>query len=310
MPRPEQWVEVALSVDGEAAEAVAELLQRYSYQGVAIEQEDIPAEAWDDGQAEPPRRLTIRAYFPADRRVEETKFQLETALGHMSLMYPMPTPTYRFINEADWANAWKKNYHPIRLGRRLLIRPEWVQMETAPDDVVITLDPGMAFGTGTHPTTQLSLEALEDLVTPGMQVLDLGCGSGVLSIAAAHLGAAHILALDIDPIAVTATQQNAERNAVSDRIHAAEGSLITALETDQQFDLVVANILAHVIIAMSDDGLGRTVRPGGLGVFSGIIADQAAEVESALRRTGLKPYARRQQGDWVAILARRPEAQP
>src|SRR3990172_1165571 len=110
-----QWMEVTMRVDGEAAEAVTELLQRYSYQGVAIEQEDIPPEAWDDGKAEPPKHLTIRAYFPADRRVEETKFLLDTALGHMSLMYPMPTPVYRLIDEADWAEAWKTNYHPIRL---------------------------------------------------------------------------------------------------------------------------------------------------------------------------------------------------
>ncbi len=304
-----QWIEVALSVDGEAAEAVAELLQRYSYQGVAIEQEDIPPEAWDDGQAEAPRRLTVRAYFPADRRVEETKFQLETALGHMSLMYPMPTPTYRLIDEVDWAEAWKANYRPLRLGRNLLIRPEWIEMDTGPEDVVISLDPGMAFGTGTHPTTQLCLETMEDVVEPGMQALDLGCGSGILSITAVRLGAAHVLGVDIDPIAVTATRQNSERNDVSAQITVQEGSLSDVVASGQQFDLILANILAHVIIAMCDDLLADVFRPGAVGIFSGIIEEQAGNVEHALRDAGLKPYARRQQGDWVAILARKPVRQ-
>lgn len=302
-----QWMEVTLSVDGEAAEAVTELLQRYSYQGVAIEQEDVPPEAWDDGHAEPPQRLTIRGYFPADRRVEETKYLLDTALGHMSLMYPMPTPVYRLIDEADWAEAWKANYKPIRLGRKLIIRPEWVEIETAPDEVVISLDPGMAFGTGTHPTTQLCLEALEEVVQPGMQVLDLGCGSGILSIAAAKLGAAHVLGVDIDAIAVTAAQQNSARNGLADTITVQEGSVDIVVDSGQQFDLVVANILAWIIMMMCDNGLGAVVRPGGLGIFSGIIAEQAEDVEHALRRVGLKPYARHQQGDWVAILTKRKE---
>lgn len=302
-----RWVEVSLSVDGEAAEAVAELLQRYSYQGVAIEQEDVPQEAWDDGEAQPPQRLTLRAYFPADRRVEETKLLLDTALGHMSMMYPMPVPAYRFIDEADWAEAWKANYHPVRLGKHLIIRPEWVNLETGPDDVVISLDPGMAFGTGTHPTTQLCLEILEERVQPATQVLDLGCGSGILSIAAAKLGAESVLAVDIDPIAITATQQNAARNGMEHKITARAGSLSEVLETGQQFDLLAANILARVIIQMCDEMLGDILKPGGVGIFSGIIAEQAAEVEAALRHTGLKPFARKQQGDWVAILAKRPQ---
>lgn len=304
-----RWIEVSLSVDGEAAEAVSELLRRFGHQGVVIEQEDIPPETWDDGRAEPPHHLTVRAYFVADRRTEETKYQIETALGHMSLMYPMPTPVYRFVDDADWAEAWKANYHPIRIGRHLLIRPEWIEDDIQADDVLISLDPGMAFGTGTHPTTQLCLEALEDLIQPDTQALDLGCGSGILSIAAARLGAAHVLALDTDPIAITATQQNARRNDVAARIIAQEGSLDLVTDANRQFDLLVVNILAHIIIRMCDELLGSVVHPGGIAIFSGIIADQAADVEAALRHTGLKPYKRRQSGDWVLIEARRPAGQ-
>jgi ribosomal protein L11 methyltransferase len=300
------WIEVSLSVDGESGEAVAELLQRYGHQGVSIEQEGIPPEEWDDGEALPPERLTIRAYFPADERAAEARQQLETALGHMSLMYPMPKPTYRIVHDEDWAEAWKTHYHPVRIGRRLFIRPLWIQAETGPDDLVIALDPGMAFGTGTHPTTQLCLEALEDRVQPGMKVLDLGCGSGILSIGAAKLGAASVLALDIDPIAVKVTAENAEQNGVADKITAQEGSLETVVTSARRFDLLVVNILARVIIAMCDQHLGDVVRPGGVALFSGLIEEQADDVEAALRKTGLEPTARRQQGDWMLVEARRP----
>jgi ribosomal protein L11 methyltransferase len=302
-----KWIEVSLQViDGEAAEAVAELLTRYGHQGVSIEENGIMPNAWDDGEVPPPDSLTVRAYLPADDRAEEAKLQLATALGHMSLMYPMPTPVYAVVDEEDWAEAWKQYYHPIRLGRRTVIRPLWAEVEAQPGDIVVSLDPGMAFGTGTHPTTQLCLEALEDRVTPGLNVLDLGTGSGILAIAAVKLGAAQIVALDNDPMAVRVAAENAAQNAVADRIITGHGSLESVLTTARRFDLIVVNILARVIIEMCGQGLGQTVRPGGFGIFSGIILDQADDVENALRQTGLEPIARRLQGDWVAIEARRP----
>lgn len=300
------WIEIKLSVDGEAAEAVAELLQRYGHQGVSIEQEGIMPDAWDEGEVPPPQRLTVRAYLPDDHRAADARQQLETALGHMNMMYPMPTPVYTVVKEADWAEAWKAHYHPVRIGRRLLIRPQWIEVTPHPDDVVLALDPGMAFGTGTHPTTQLCLEALEARVQPGISLLDLGCGSGILAIAGVKLGATHALALDNDPLAVEATLANALQNAVADRITVEEGSLESLRGSARRFDMIVVNILARVIIEMCDQGLGHIVRPGGLAIFSGIIEEQAADVESALRRAGLEPFDRHQQGDWVAIVARRP----
>lgn len=300
------WIEVSLSVDGEAAEAVAELLQRYGYQGVAVEQEDIPPEQWDDGEAQPARRLTVRAYLPADKRAENARMELETGLGYLNMMYPMPQPTYRVVRDEDWAEAWKAHYHPLRIGRRLLIRPLWAEADLQPGDVEIALDPGMAFGTGTHPTTQLCLEALEDRMQPGLRVLDLGSGSGILAIAAAKLGAASVLALDIDPIAVTSGQENVAQNQVADKITVQQGSLESLVTSARRFDLIVVNILAKIITAMCDQHLGDVVRPGGTALFSGIIEDQADDVEVALRKTGLEPTARRQQGDWVLIEAHRP----
>jgi ribosomal protein L11 methyltransferase len=300
------WIEIKLSVDGEAAEAVAELLQRYGHQGVAVEREGIMPDCWSDDELPPAERLTVRAYIPDDERVQEAKTQLESALGHMRLMYPMPTPEYTTVDDEDWAEAWKAHYQPVRLGRNILIRPIWIELETQPNDIEIALDPGMAFGTGTHPTTQLCLAALEDLVQPGALTLDLGCGSGILSIAAAKLGAKSILALDNDPIAVTATTENARQNGVADKVVAQVGSLENIISSARRFDLIAVNILARIIIEMCGEKLGQTVRPGGLAIFSGIIEDQADDVETALRQTGLEPYARRKQGDWVAIEARRP----
>src|SRR5579859_564196 len=301
-----RWIEVAMEVDGEAAEAVAEILQRYGHQGVAIEQAGFYIETWED-EVPPAERLIVRAYLPEDERADAAKHQLEEALWHLGKLYPMPTPQYRVIDEEDWAEAWKVNYHPVHLGRHIFIRPLWIDVAGQPGDVLIALDPGMAFGTGTHPSTQLVLEATEDLMeaTPGAKVLDLGCGSGILSILAAKMGAASVLALDTDPIAVRSTNENAVVNGVSDKITAQTGSLDSLLHAATRFDLALVNILAKVIIAMCGQGLGSMLRPSGVGVFGGIIQEQADEVEAALRATGLTPYKRRFSGEWVVIEARR-----
>ena len=300
------WIEVSLEVDGEAAEAVADVLHRYGHQGVAIEQAGLPIEVWPD-EVPPADRLIVRAYFPDDEQAATAKQRLSEALWHMSQLYPIPEPTFTIVKEEDWSEAWKQHYHPIRLGQRFYIRPRWVEVnDQRPDDVMLVMDPGIAFGTGTHPTTQLCLIALEDIPTQGTNVLDLGCGSGILGIAALKLGAEHVLALDIDAQAVAATQRNAEYNDVTARITAQQGSLETVQASARQFDLLLVNILAKVIIPMCDAGLGNVLHAGGKAVFSGIIDTQADDVEAALRRTGLEPVGRRTQGDWVAIEAHKP----
>jgi ribosomal protein L11 methyltransferase len=301
-----RWLEVGLRVDGEAAEAVAELLLRYGYQGVAVEHEGIPPDKLDEDDIPPASRFTVRAYLPADSQLDETKAQLEQALSYMNMIYPMPQPVYRPVDETDWAEAWKAHYHPIRIGQRLIIRPLWIARPLAPDEIEIALDPGMAFGTGTHPTTQLCLEALEARPLTGVNVLDLGCGSGILAIGAAKLGAARVLAVDNDPLAVKIALENAAQNSVQDIISVQEGSLAEVIAAGQRFDVLVCNILARVIMQMCGEGLGGAVRPGGHAIFSGILASQADDVEAALKTTGLMPMARRQSGDWVAVEAERP----
>jgi ribosomal protein L11 methyltransferase len=301
-----QWIEVSMRVDGEAAEAIAQELQNWCHQGVSIEQADFEQDKYDDGELPPIETLIIRGYFPNDADAEDKRLQIQRALGYMNMMLPMPSPEFRLVADEDWADAWKKHYKPVRLGKRILVRPLWIDEEGQPDDIVIALDPGMAFGTGTHPTTQLCLEALERMVSPALDVLDLGCGSGILSIAAAKLGASKIIAVDIDQLAVDATIENAEHNSVAEKIHTYRGSLENVISSARRFDLVVVNILAKIIIEMCDHKLGQTVRPGGSAIFSGIIDTQVEDVEVALHKTGLEPVARYQQGNWMVIEARRP----
>ena len=300
------WIEVSLRVDGESAEALAEVLGRFAHQGLSLEQDGIPPDTWDEDEVPPAENLTLRAYFLDDDNFPDKKSELEAALGHMRLMYPMPKPSYSVVRETDWAEAWKAHYQPLRVGKRLLVRPQWVDVALAQEDIEIALDPGMAFGTGTHPTTQLCLEALETMADPGMDILDLGSGSGILAVAAAKLGAGKVLALDIDPIAVRATRENAARNGVAHQIVAEQGSLESVLSSARRFDLLLVNILARIILEMTGRGLSHILRPGGVAIFSGIIDSQADEVEAGLRRAGLNPTARRKKGDWVLIETRRP----
>lgn len=301
-----RWIEISITADGEAVEAIAQELQKWCHQGVSIEQTGIPPDKWDEDEVPPAKELVIRGYFPENAQAEDTKAQINRALGYMNMMYPMPQPVYNVVDEEDWANAWKAHYHPVRIGKRLIIRPLWTEVEPQPDDIIIGLDPGMAFGTGTHPTTQLCLEAIEDLMMPNWDVLDLGCGSGILAIAAAKLRANKVVAVDIDELAVNITIENATQNGVVEKIIAQQGSLETLITSARRFDFMVVNILAKVIIAMCDQHLGDLVRPGGKAIFSGIIDDQANDVETALRKTGLEPYVRRQQSDWILIEAKRP----
>lgn len=307
MADTQQWMEVSVDADVETADAIADVLQRIGHQGVVIEQAGFEIETWEY-EIPRPDKLTIRAYFPINAQTPDTQQQIRDALHYLRMLQPIGEPAFKTLSEENWAEAWKKHYKPLRLGKRLYIRPSWItDIDVKDDDIVISLDPGMAFGTGTHPSTQLCLLAVEDLAEEhGLNdVLDLGCGSGILSIAAIKYGARYVWALDTDPIAVVATRENAADNNTADAIEVDAGSLQTILERGRQFDVALVNILARVIMQMCTERLGDIIKPGGIGVFGGIIQEQADEVEAALRLTGLEPYKRRPSGDWVVIEARR-----
>jgi ribosomal protein L11 methyltransferase len=287
-----EWLEVSVTVDNEAAEAVAEVLSRYAYHGVVIE-------AGPEGWSTEP--VVVRAYLPADDHLQASKRRVEEALWHLGQIWPIPEPTFRPVAEADWAEAWKEQLSVLHVGQHVIIRPSWLDYTPTLGDIVIDLDPGMAFGTGLHPTTQLCLEALEKLVQPGAEMLDLGTGSGILAIAAAKLGARYVKALDNDPMAVKTARENAATNNAQKIVRVAEGSLKDA---SGDYDLVVVNILARVIVEMLQEGLETRVRPGGKLVAAGIIADQEATVIKALEQGKLALVERRQRGDWVSLVAK------
>lgn len=306
------WLELAVEADPEAVEAVSEILSRVAPGGVSVE----PAfELVDDGlsaRLDPARPAIVRAYLPqpggADGRATTAAVTtVDAALGHLRAfgLRPIGELRTRVIDEADWADAWKAHFPVLRIGRRLVVRPTWRRHRAAPDDVVLVLDPGMAFGTGLHPTTRLCLLGLEAMADRGTlldaRVLDVGSGSGILSIAAARLGAASSVALDIDPIAVEATTANARRNHLVRRIRPRLGSLPSG---EGPFDVVVANLIAALLVRLAAE-LAAELRPGGAWLASGIFGDREADVRLALTVAGLVTIDRWLDGDWVALAGRR-----
>lgn len=290
-------------MDGEGAEVVADALRRYVPNGVAIEH-PLPGEVWPE-EVPVGGDLIVKGYFPADSRAADTRRKIEEALYYLSRLYPIPDPVFGAVREEDWAEAWKQHYHPIRVGKRLLIKPAWAEVELKPDDIVIELDPGMAFGTGTHPTTQLCLQACEWFCRPASRMIDLGTGSGILAIAAAKLGCYRVIARDIDETAVRVAQENVERNSVAEQVVVQHGSLEGMVTSARRFDLGMANLTAKIILSMADQGLQYLVYPWGTFVFSGIIEDQADEVIAALDHIELKLLGKRQMGDWIMLITRR-----
>lgn len=305
------WQEVSLTVDGEMAEAVAEVLRRYIPDGVVIESTAVKAGPADEnGHAVGP--LRVCGYIPVDSQLEDTRQRIEQGLWYLGRISPLPDPEFKLIKEVNWMEAWKDHYHPIPIGRKLIILPAWIDPQ-GQDRIPIRIELGMAFGTGTHPTTQLCLELVEEFLTQletkqDTCVIDIGCGSGILSIAALKLGATRVLGVDIDPEAIRASRDNAEINGVTQQLALGIGSVkeINAGQFGlQRAQLVLANILAPVLIHLLHEGLGNLVAPGGWLILSGILAEQSLEVEAALADHEFFLVRKSQMGDWVAIAAQR-----
>ena len=205
------------------------------------------------------------------------------------------------VDEEDWSNAWKKYYHPVQVGEHLVVCPSWEAYDRKPDEVVLTLNPGMAFGTGTHETTRLCMELLQKYITPQDTVLDVGCGSGILAITAALLGANRIIGCDIDEVAVKVAGENAALNGVQDRIAFHQGDLTSQVEGS--FQIICANIVADVIIRLSEDA-GRYLAKDGIFITSGIIDTREQDVLNALEQNGFQVIERRTSGGWVALACK------
>jgi ribosomal protein L11 methyltransferase len=306
---PAAWLELAVDVDPEAVEAVSEILGRVATGGTSVE----PAfELVDDGLAarlDPGRPATVRGYVPArdPDTAREAARVVDRALGHLRAfeLRPIGELRTRVVDEADWAEAWKAHFPVLRIGQRIVIRPTWRRHRTRAGEVVIALDPGMAFGTGLHPTTRLCLVGLETLAADaafsGARVLDVGSGSGILSIAAARLGAADVSALDVDPIAVESTAANARLNGVDRVVRPTLGSLPT---TEPPVDVLVANLIAGLLVRLAPE-IATATRVGGRWLASGIFRDREVEVLAAFEAEDLEATDRWVEDDWVALAGHR-----
>ncbi len=305
------WLEVSLTVDGEQAEAVADVLRRYLPDGVVIESTGVTAGLADEnGKALGP--LRVCGYIPGDDQVGETRQKIEEGLWYLGRISPMPVPQFKSIQEVNWMEAWKEHYHPIPVGERLLILPAWIEPANQ-ERITIRIELGMAFGTGTHPTTQLCLALVEEFFDhsgngSAINVIDIGCGSGILSIAALKLGAHKALGMDIDPQAIRAAGENARLNGISDQLEFGDGSIGEILAGNyslRRAKLVLANILAPVIVQLLDQGMAELVEDSGWLVLSGILLEQSVEVEAALAKQRMRIIHKAQIGDWIAIAAER-----
>lgn len=301
------WLELSVEADVEAVEAVSEILGRVAGGGTTVEPAFELVDEGLDARIDPRRPATVRAYVPArdPAAAERAVAEATEALGHLQAfgLRPIGDLATRVVHEDDWAEAWKAHFPVLRIGHRIVVRPTWRRHRAGPDDVVLALDPGMAFGTGLHPTTQLCLAALESLADrgrlAGARVLDVGVGSGILSIAAVRLGAASALGVDIDPIAIESTEANARRNDLADRIVARTGSLPSG---EQPHEVVVANLVASVLITLASS-LRDELTARGTVLASGIFVDREAEVRDAFAAAGLDVVGRTDEGDWVALEA-------
>ncbi len=301
-----QWIEIKISCDGELAEALAEVLGRFVSNGVVVE--NVTRFNPHTQENEPTGQMCVYGYLQADSQLEYKQQKIEEALWHLGQITPIPKPQLTPIQDENWMEAWKKHYQPIPIGEKILVIPAWHTPENKGDRLVIRSNPAMAFGTGTHPTTQLCLNLLEQCCMPGIDIIDVGCGSGILSIAALKMGASRALAVDTDHQAVNSTLENAALNAINPEVlETGKGSVKEILAGQfsiKEAPLVMANILAPIIIQLLTQGLGEIVTAGGILLLSGILDHQEDDVLQAAKQSGFSIINRLSQGDWVSLAAK------
>ncbi|MBP2078147.1 50S ribosomal protein L11 methyltransferase [Oceanobacillus polygoni] len=310
-----KWSEVCIHTTNEAIEPISNILHETGASGLVIEdpqdlikvRDNVYGEIYDlDPNEYPEEGVRIKAYLPMNSFLGETVEQIKQAINNL-LIYDIDLGKNHVslseVNEEEWATAWKKYYKPVKVSKKITITPTWEEYTpVSSDEIIIELDPGMAFGTGTHPTTVLSMQALETYLTHDDTVIDVGCGSGVLSIAAAKLGAKEVYAYDLDEIAVKSTQQNAKLNELNSQIVVAQNNLLD--HVNQQVNVIVSNILAEIIVRFVDNAWDNLVS-GGLFITSGIIQNKKQLVKEKLTEQGFEIIAVNEMEDWISIVAKK-----
>lgn len=310
-----KWSEISVHTANEAVEPISNILHEAGASGVVIEDPfELTKERRDqygeiyqlDPHDYPEEGVIVKAYLPINSFLGETVEEIKNAISNLlsfNIDIGKNEVSISEVNEEEWATAWKKYYHPVKISKRFTIVPTWEEYTpVSSDELIIELDPGMAFGTGTHPTTVMCIQALEHIVTPGDHIIDVGTGSGVLSIAGAMLGAEHITALDLDEVAVRSAKINIKLNKVQDIVEVYQGNLLDNINV--QAEVVVANILAEVIVSFTDD-VAQVVKPGGHFIASGIIQQKKQAVKDAMISSGFDIVETIQMEDWVAIIGKK-----
>ena len=310
------WMEAVVHTTTMGADIVSDVLMNAGAVGTSIEDRyDVTSSKKSDGMwdmideevlAKMSEDVLVKAYFKNDASAQEIlllvgeklrelkRFDMGFDIGSLEL-------ENQNVQEQDWAENWKKYYKPFRAGEKLVIKPSWENYEAKEGDLVLELDPGMAFGTGTHETTYMCMEQLEKYVTPGCKAIDIGCGSGILALAAAKLGASDVLAIDLDQLAVKASIENAEKNNLTEVVRVVHGDLLE--KADEMADVIVANIIADVICFLCGPAK-KHLLPGGTFICSGIIREREDDVQAALAAAGYTVCNRLAKGSWVCLAAK------
>ena len=306
-----KWSEISIQTSHEATDAVAEIFHDLGASGVVIEDPELintyrSSGSWD--YCDIPEELetevvTIKAYLPVDEFLDEKLRVFKERINQLqehNLDKGRGCINCREVQEEDWASSWKEYFHPVRVSEHIVIKPSWEEYLPVEDDIIIELDPGMAFGTGTHHTTVMCIRALEDVIKPGYTVFDVGTGSGILAVAAAKLGANFVHAIDLDPVAVRVATENITFNKVTETVTITQGDLLTGVSG--KADVIVANIIADIIIKMLPDVRTRLADTG-VFIASGIISERLSDVTQALIENEFIIDKVIEEGGWVAIVA-------
>jgi ribosomal protein L11 methyltransferase len=293
-----KWLELSLRAPTEYVEPLSVIFQRHGYGGVAVEL--VGGYNPDEDETQDESTAILRSYLPINRTTASRKEQIKVAVDLISRLCSLSPLEERVMEEGEWMELWKSHFSVLHMGR-IVVCPSWLEYTAKPGEVVIGMDPGMAFGTGHHPTTRMCLTELEKLVTPGMKVMDVGTGSGILTIAAAKLGAGHVLALDIDPAAIKAARANVKANDLQRVVKVERRTISPEDDVETGFDLVVANLYTKVILDIAPT-LVAQLAPKGTLIISGILAERVGEVERSLEAVGCTLIRMDREGDWAVLV--------